>query len=103
MVYVLMGADCEHTPRRAILEHTGRGWKTRFRAWHQPAKAAVSAFGDGSVTKESLLGLCYAGDDSAQPVYRLPGARAIFFCENHFELAKNTTYLDNVLHTLLEE
>lgn len=101
--YVVMGADCEPTLSRAILERSGDGWRTRFRAWRQPLKGAVKTFGDGSVIKESLLGYCYSGDADPQPEYRLPGAHAVFFCADHFELAKNVIYLDNVLHTLLEE
>lgn len=101
--YIVLGADCEPTQYRAVLERRRGVWRTRFRSWRPELRKALTAFGDGSVTKDSLLGFCYASDESALPDSRLPGARAVFFCESHFELPKNVTYLDNVLHTLLEE
>ena len=101
--YIILGADCEPTLYRAVLDHKRNSWRTRFRSWRAATRRAITTFGDGSVTKESLLGFYYEKDDNPVPDWRLPGARAIFFCESHFELAKNVTYLDNVLHTLLEE
>ncbi len=99
--YVVMGADCQPTPFRAQLSLRRGAWQTFFKAPNPRMRAVLFGLGDGSVTKESLLG--YYPIDGVQNSYRLPDAHGMFFCEGHGDLTKNVIFLDNVLHTMLEE
>lgn len=100
--YVVMGADCAPTLRRVILEAKPRGSRLRFKSQNASTQQLLYGYGDGSVTKESLLGIPGRLPGAWNSPYRLPGARAMFFCEAHGGLPKNITYMDNVLHTFLD-
>jgi hypothetical protein len=100
--YALLGSDCQPTSYRALLLKKETGWKTLFRTGDRGLNDMLYSFGDSSVTKESLLGE-YNGFlvDLARPS-RMPSSYEGFVCENHTDLLKSPTYLDNVLHILLE-
>jgi hypothetical protein len=100
--YVVMGAGCEPTLQRAVLEPAGDGWQTRFKSRDAALQRTLYGYGDHSVTKESLLGEVPA-DSEPGATYRLPGAQAMFFCEGHGGLPRSITFMDNVLHTLIDE
>jgi hypothetical protein len=91
--YVVMGATCEPTPRRVILENKKDGWRMRFKTRDKELVPGFYHYGDNTVTRGNLLG----------DPWRLPGVRAMFFAEAHEDLTKNVTFMDNVLHTLMEE
>jgi hypothetical protein len=78
-------------------------WRTRFESRDPATKQQLYAYGDLSVTKESLLGQRRFGPAGSGPSRRLPGAQAMFFCEGHGGLPRSITFMDNVLNTLLDE
>ena len=103
--YVVMGANGDPTLRRAILEQNDSGlWRVHFRTRDPELKPLLYGYGDDTVTKESLLGIYRSESAKTENApYRLPGARVLLFAEGHSELTKNVTFLDNILHTLLDE
>ncbi len=102
--YVVMGANGDPTLRRAILEQDSGQWRVSFRARDPSLKPLLYSYGDDTVTKESLMGIYRSESAKTQNApYRLPGARVLLFAEGHSELTKNVTFLDNILHTLLDE
>jgi hypothetical protein len=101
--YIVMGAGCQPTLQRAVLEPAGDGWQTRFTSRDPTLHRVLYGYGDHSVTKESLLGQRRSDPADSGASYRLPGAQAMFFCEGHGGLPRSITFMDNVLHTLLDE
>jgi pimeloyl-ACP methyl ester carboxylesterase len=100
--YVLLGSDCQPTLQRAVLEPQGPRWRTRFTAENPTLHRALFGFGDGNVTKESLVGSHRIGlDRDALALSTLRVAYAVFVCETHVRLTQNLTFLDNLLHALL--
>lgn len=100
--YVLLGSDCQPTLQRAVLEPQGPQWRTRFVTEDPQLHRRLSGFGDGSVTKESLLGSHHIGlDRDALARSTLRVAYAVFVCETHMRLTQNLMFLDNLLHALL--
>jgi pimeloyl-ACP methyl ester carboxylesterase len=100
--YVLLGSDCRSTLRRVELTQDGAVWRTRFQSEDRQLSAKLFGLGDGSVTKESLLGSHRTGisqDDLAFSALHV--ASAVFVCESHLQLTQNLTALDNLLHALL--
>ena len=92
--YVLFGSDSQPTLQRALIIQDGPGWRTEFNAGAKPVKDKLYGPGDGSVTRESLLGIF--------PL-RMPSAYEVFIAERHTDLADDPTYLDNILHILLDK
>ncbi|MFZ2602969.1 MAG: hypothetical protein WAX79_03070 [Candidatus Omnitrophota bacterium] len=90
--YIILGSDCHPTPRHALLKKNGSDWQTIFRVQDQSLKDIIYGFGDGSVTKESLLG---------EP--RIPSNYEVFVCESHEELLVSPTYLDNIIHAIIDD
>jgi hypothetical protein len=69
---------------------------------HPPLHRTLFGFGDGSVTKDSLIGSHHLGiDRDALALSTLHVAYAVFVCETHVRLTQNLTFLDNLLHALL--
>jgi pimeloyl-ACP methyl ester carboxylesterase len=100
--YVVLGSDCRPTLQRAVLEPQGPRWRTRFTMEHPPLHRTLFGFGDGSVTKDSLIGSHHLGiDRDALALSTLHVAYAVFVCETHVRLTQNLTFLDNLLHALL--
>lgn len=97
--YILLGSDCQPTLARVIVEQKGKDFDTVFKAKNPIYKDLLYSFGDGSVTKESLLGLNNVKDG----LKRLPSAYEVFVCEAHQDLAVSPTYLDNILHAIMED
>ena len=98
--YILLGSDCQPTPRRAVLRRRASKWETLF-GTHDPAlRDIVFGFGDRSVTKESFLGVYITEKERFR---RMPSAYEIFVCESHTDLPKSPTYMDNILHALMDE
>lgn len=103
VTYALLGADSLPTLQRAMLEETPSGWQTKFRPNNKNIFNILYGFGDGSVTKDSLLGIHHAASkQTGFKKLRLPSAYEVFIAEKHVGLADNLTYLDNVLHMLLD-
>jgi len=100
--YVLFGSDCQPTLRRAELMQGGSVWRTRFTSDDPVMKSKLFGLGDGSVTKESLLGSHRTGISQSDLAFStLHVANAVFVCESHLQLTQNLTALDNLLHALL--
>ncbi len=104
---VLLGGDCTPTPRAFLIEKEGGREVERFspEAVRRPPPgidlwALFFEPGDGTVTKSSLLAAVPAGPGGVART-ALPGARAIFICEEHRKLVGNSTFQDNLLHALL--
>lgn len=104
VTYVLLGADTQPTPKRAILEKDNSGWQVRFKSGDGLLTDILYSFGDEDVTKESFLGVHKALSEGAgEKASRLPSAYEVFISEKHDALADNPTYLDNILHVLLDD
>ena len=100
--YVLLGSDCQPTLQRAELTQDGSVWRTRFRSDDRELTAKLFGLGDGSVTKESLLGSHRTGISQSDLAFStLHVGNAVFVCESHLQLTQNLTALDNLLHALL--
>jgi len=106
---VLLGGDCTATPRAFIGENGNGHLNLRFspeEVSNPPAGIDLWALfyepGDGTVTKSSLLAAVPAAPGGV-PRTELPGAHAIFICEEHRKLVGNPTFQDNLLHALLYE
>lgn len=99
--YVLLGADCQPTLRRALLTKDGSAWRTQFSTEDRRLRPKLFGLGDGSVTKESLLGSHRLGISREELAFStLPVASALFVCETHIRITNNLTYLDNMLQAL---
>ena len=112
------GGDCEDTLSSPVLlfDQKKQRWKTltrprEFRASSgrrvslKEATAAMSAPGDGRVTRRSLLGEDLTGGNRAKSLFgtALPIAYAVFACDLHGEVQNNKTLLDNALTALVSE
>jgi hypothetical protein len=66
---------------------------------------AMSAPGDGRVTRRSLLGEGLEGTGRARSLFgtSLPIVYAVFACDLHGDLQNNETLQDNALTTLVSE
>ncbi|HWT01634.1 MAG TPA: hypothetical protein VN256_15415 [Pyrinomonadaceae bacterium] len=112
------GGDCEDTLAAPVLlfdRKKGR-WVTltRPRAFQTSAgrrvtlkevTEAMSAPGDGRVTRRSLLGEGLEGDGRDHSLFgtSLPIVYAVFACDLHGDLQNNKTLQDNALTTLVSE
>jgi len=105
--YVAFGGDCLETPARAVVLFDGKEHKTFFDPEDLPAELRTPELrdlilepGDGTVTRLSLLGLGPAGGTQRPPT--LPLASSWFLCETHRMITQNISFLDNLLHVLLQ-
>jgi hypothetical protein len=92
--YVLFGSDSQPTLQRGLIFRDGPGWRTVFNTQAKPVKSMLYGPGDGSVTRDSLLGI--------KPLH-MPSAYEVFIAQRHTDLADDPTYLDNILHILLDK
>jgi pimeloyl-ACP methyl ester carboxylesterase len=112
------GGDCEDTLLAPVLlyDQKKQRWVTLTRPREfrtstgrrvslKEATAAMSAPGDGRVTRRSLLGEDLAGDHRGKSLFgtQLPIVYAVFACDLHGEVQNNKTLLDNALMTLVAE
>ena len=97
--YVLLGSDADLTYSKALLQKTQSGWKTRV----NPHDDTISGFalkpGDDTVTRRSLLGTHIIKGKEEE----FPSAYEIFLAQGHIDLPGDPTFLDNVLHSLLDK
>jgi pimeloyl-ACP methyl ester carboxylesterase len=113
-----IGGDCEETLNAPILLRDAKSdrWLTLIRPrdyrtstgqhiTRQQAAKAMSAPGDGRVTRRSLLGEDLAGGNRPGAIFDSPLSLtyAIFGCDLHGSLQRNKTIQDNALTALLNE
>ncbi|MFC1514975.1 hypothetical protein ACFL5X_03640 [Candidatus Omnitrophota bacterium] len=96
--YYLLGANCLKTQKKAILKNHGSEWDTRFKVKDPKVNKMLFGFGDELVTKDSFLGLSESEKGRSFPAYS-----SFFVCTQHKNLTENPTYIDNILHLLLEQ
>jgi pimeloyl-ACP methyl ester carboxylesterase len=94
--YMLLGSNCQRTLARALLEQIDGEWATSFKTRDDALKGILYDFGDGSVTKDSLLAKDY------KQKRHLSVSSEFFVCEKHGDLASSPSYIDNMLNMLLE-
>ncbi len=106
---IVFGGDCEMTPARLVVEEIEG--ESVLRLWPNEIAHPLSGIdyidlmlepGDGMVTKASLLGRPVL--DTTVPRHKysfLPLDYSFFLCEQHDTLASNVSFLDNLLHALL--
>lgn len=95
--YILFGSDCIPTLQQAMIKPNTAGYRTLYRVKNQDIMKLMYGLGDGTVTKESLLGI------RAESSTRMPALYEIFISEKHGDLTKNPTFIDNILHILLDQ
>jgi pimeloyl-ACP methyl ester carboxylesterase len=115
---LVFGGDCEDTLSAPVILYDQK--KQRWRTLTRPrefrtaagrrvslkeATNAMSAPGDGRVTRRSLLGESLAGGSHSKSLFgtALPIAYAVFACDLHSEVQNNKTLLDNALTALVSE
>ena len=118
IVLLAIGGDCEETLNAPIVMRDAKRdrWLTLIRPreyrtssgqkiTRQQAEDAMSAPGDGRVTRRSLLGSDLSGRPRAGAVFDSPLSLtyAIFGCDLHGSLQKNKTLQDNALTALVSE
>jgi hypothetical protein len=116
-MFLAIGGDCEETLNAPIILRDAKHdrWLTLIRPreyrtttgrriTRQQAAEAMSAPGDGRVTRLSLLGGDLSGSQSgtSSNSYLLV-ASAIFGCDLHGSLQRNKTLQDNALTALVSE
>jgi pimeloyl-ACP methyl ester carboxylesterase len=112
------GGDCEDTLFAPVLlyDQKRQRWTTLTRPREfktttgrrvslKEATNAMSAPGDGRVTRRSLLGEDLTGGNHSTSLFgtSLPIAYAVFACDLHGEVQNNKTLLDNALTALVSE
>jgi pimeloyl-ACP methyl ester carboxylesterase len=112
------GGDCEDTLSAPVVlyDKKKQRWLTltrprQFRTTAgrvvslKEATAAMSAPGDGRVTRRSLLGEGLTGGNNNKSLFGtpLPIVYAVFACDLHGEVQNNKTLLDNALTALVTE
>jgi pimeloyl-ACP methyl ester carboxylesterase len=118
VVLLAIGGDCEETLNAPIVMRDRKRdrWVTLLRPrdyrtstgqsiTQKQAGEAMSAPGDGRVTRRSLLGDGLLGSRGIGNAFNspLPISYAIFFCDLHGALQKNKTMADNTLTALVSE
>jgi len=103
VLYALMGSDCQPTLERALMKKGDPQWQTLFKSPNRKLNKMLFGLGDRSVTKESLLGLRQITGPSGEIIrLRFPSTFEGFVCESHTDLINSPTYMDNILHMLLD-
>lgn len=95
--YILFGSDGIPTLQRVMIKPANAGYQTIYRVTDRKMRKLMYGLGDGTVTKESLLGI-RTGESN-----RMPAMYEIFINETHGDLTKNPTFMDNILHILLSQ
>ena len=118
VLLLAVGGDCEETLNAPIVMRDPKRdrWLTLIRPreyvtsagqriTQRQATEAMSAPGDGRVTRRSLLGEDLSGSNRAGAVFDSPLALtyATFGCDLHGALQKNKTLQDNALTALMSE
>ncbi|MFA6609890.1 MAG: hypothetical protein WCT15_03485, partial [Candidatus Omnitrophota bacterium] len=99
ITYIVLGSDANPTLDKALLSDVeGRG-KPQFHPSEETVSSRAFVQGDGTVTRKSLLGT-HTGRDAEK---ELPSAYEIFFAQDHIDMPNDPTFLDNVLHSLLDK
>jgi pimeloyl-ACP methyl ester carboxylesterase len=98
VTYILLGSDADPTSNKALLQNTGSAWKTRFDPHDDTINDFAFAPGDNTVTRRSLLGTHLKKGKEEE----FPSAYEIFLAQDHVDLPDDPTFLDNVLHSLLD-
>lgn len=105
--YIVFGGDCHLTPARCLLEHVDG--EARVRLFPEEIRNPIPGVnyrslmlepGDGTVTKASLMGRDDL-DATRRSGGMFPIDYSVFLCENHFRLAGNMTFRDNLLNIIL--
>ncbi len=99
ITYILLGSDANPTLSKALLRSKKYGWKIQFNPHDDTLNDKVFEPGDGSVTRRSLLGIRRTNGMTEE----FPSVYEIFFAQYHINLAGDPTFLDNVLHSLLDK
>jgi len=104
ITYVIFGSDTKPTLQRVLVKQNKMGWDLHFYSKDKSIKEKLDTFGDGSVTRQSLLGLQYDEiNGQYKEQYRVPASYEMFFPEGHVDMPNNPTFLDNILHVLLDD
>ncbi|MDD5173623.1 MAG: hypothetical protein PHV48_02210 [Candidatus Omnitrophica bacterium] len=98
IMYILLGSDADPTSNKALLQKTGSTWKTRFDPHDDTINDLALAPGDNTVTRGSLLGKHIKKGREEE----FPSAYEIFLAQDHVDLPDDPTFLDNILHSLLD-
>lgn len=98
IMYILLGSDVDPTLDKAILQKAGPVWKTWFDPHDDNMKNIIFKAGDNTVTRTSLMGRHMKNGKEEE----LPSAYEIFLSQGHVDLPDNPTFLDNILHSLLD-
>lgn len=106
---IVFGGDCEMTPARLVVEEVAGD--SVLRLWPDEIAQPLPGLdyadlmlepGDGLVTKASLLGRPVLDPSVPRHKYSFfPLDYPFFLCEQHDTLASNVSFLDNLLHALL--
>jgi pimeloyl-ACP methyl ester carboxylesterase len=106
---IVFGGDCEMTPARLVVEEVEGD--SVLRLWPDEIAHPLPNLdyadlmlepGDGLVTKASLLGRPVLDPSVPRHKYSFfPLDYPFFLCEQHDTLASNVSFLDNLLHALL--
>lgn len=103
--YALFGGGCRATPDRALIERVDGRYRIRL----DPARVTrrretvnyenlMLARGDGSVTRDDLMGILPGTDRALFPV-----DRRVLICQDHDAYTASPTFRDNLLDLLLRE
>lgn len=99
VTYILLGSDANPTSDKALLQKTGAGWRTRFDPHDDTINDMALKPGDNTVTRGSLLGR----HNEKGREEEFPSSYEIFLAQDHVDLPGDPTFLDNVLHSLLDK
>lgn len=102
----VLGGGCRPTPDRVLIEPDEGGSAVRLHPSRiRRPRAGVDydklmlAPGDGSVTRNSLLGVVQ--DEDREPLFRVD--RRVLICEGHASYTSSPSFQDNLLDMLLRE
>ncbi|MDJ0652770.1 MAG: alpha/beta fold hydrolase [Xanthomonadales bacterium] len=106
---IVLGGDCELTPRTIVVEEVDGKSMVRLRPEEIASPVPGVDYetmmlepGDGTVTKSSLLARNSLDPTVPRHEYVFfPLDFAFFICESHDQLTGNMTFQDNLLHILL--
>ncbi len=96
--YILLGSDADPTSDKALLQKRESLWRTRFDPHDDTINDLARVPGDNTVTRKSLLGRHTKKGTEEE----FPSAYEIFLAQDHVDLPGDPTFLDNVLHSLLD-
>lgn len=103
ITYALLGSDSGPTLRRALLLKRGAGWRTAFDSPNRTLHALLYDFGDGRVTKDSLLHLQHVASELPEALAEVSSIYPTFVHEDHASLMSNLTVTETLLQTILSD